>query len=89
MAKGTPKTAINKVKKERNLPPDYFVSLEIVCQRIPRESIFVAHCGHISPLVSIEPIVVSTIKQMCRIHHCLTPTQGIALVNSMIEDMEA
>ena len=47
------------------------------------------HWGHPLPLHNIEAVVVSTIKHMCCIGQILTPTQGLALVNSTIEVTDA
>ena len=37
-----------------------------------------------SPLLRIEPIIVSIIVQMARMRQCLTPSKGLLLVNSLI-----
>jgi len=54
--------------KRDNSTPNFFVSMATVRQRYVRESIFAVHRGQIFPLPSIGPAVVSTIKQMYRIH---------------------
>ena len=38
-----------------------------------------------SPLADIEPLIVGIILQMARIRQCLTPSKGLALINSIIE----
>ena len=65
--KDTLRTIINQVKQERNLPPNVYVTLAIVRQRISRNKIFAVNCGHTSPLLNITPAVISTIKEMCQI----------------------
>lgn len=48
---------------------------------------FIAHPkGQISPLLPIEPTIVSVIIQLARIRQCINPTQVISLINSMIKD---
>ena len=38
-----------------------------------------------SPLLALEPTIVSIIIQMARIRQCLTPSRGIRLVNALID----
>ena len=85
VSKGTLKTILNKVKTERSLQPDLLISLVTLRQRIVHDSVFASHPGHILPLAFIDHAVFSTIKQTYRTRQCLTPTQGIAIVNRMIE----
>ena len=88
VAKGSLQAIIDDVKERRNLPTGFDMSHWTVRKRVQRGKIFASHRGHTSPLISLEQSVMTTIKQMCRIRQCLTPTQGIALVNSMIIDTD-
>ena len=60
-----------------------------VRKRVQRRKIFASHRGYTSPLISLEHGIISIIKKMCCIIQSLTPTQGLDLVNSMIENTEA
>ena len=42
--------------------------------------------GHISPLASIEPQIVSLIKTLGHIRNALNQSESIALINSIIKD---
>ena len=78
---------IQRHKKKRNLT-DVNIPLRTICQRVVRNNLIVDnhHCGgHLSPLVSIDDIVVGILIQMSRIRECLTPSVAIELVNSLIE----
>ena len=88
VANGSLQTIIDDVKERRNLPAGFNMSHSTVRQRLKRGKTFASHRGHTSPLLGFEPAVLTTIKQMCRIRQSLTPTQGIALVNSMIIDTD-
>ena len=88
MTKGALAIIIADVQEDRNLPPDFSMPLDTIRTRIKRKKLFAFHRGHTTPLLDIEPVVVSTIKQMCQIRQCLTPPQGIELVNSMIDGTE-
>ena len=54
--------------------------------RIERGKLSLTRCsgGHYSPLLSIEPGVVEIMRQMARIRACLTPSDGLRLINSSI-----
>jgi len=43
------------------------------------------HGGHRSPLESIDDTIVSLVLMMARIRQCVTPSTGLALVNSLID----
>ena len=43
------------------------------------------HGGLVSPLIEIDDVVVKMILMMARIRQCLTPSTGLALVNSLID----
>ena len=64
------------------------MSYHTVHPRTKREKIMCDHRGHTSPLLSIEKAAVATIIQMCRIRQSLSASQGVALVNSLIEGGE-
>ena len=86
---GTLKHIIERNKKKYDLV-DVNVPLKTIEQRIHRnrvETVGNKCCGgHKSPLLSIEDTVVDILLQMARIRQSLTPTRGLALVNSLIED---
>ena len=77
------------VQDNRNLPPEFSFPVSSIRTRIRRDKPFAFNRGHTTPLLDMEPVFVSTIKQMCQIRQCLTPPQGIDLVNSMIDGTEA
>lgn len=89
MTKDTLATIIASVQENRNLLHDLLIPLVTVRTRIKCGKLFAFHYGHTTMLLNMEPICVSTIKQMCQISSWLTPHIGIALVNSMIHGTEA
>ena len=66
MKKGLISSIIDDVKKRRNLPPSFTMALETVRTRVQRNNLKSFHRGTTSPLFDIEPAVVSTIIEMCR-----------------------
>ena len=89
LRKGTYENIVTEVKKKRNLPISFDVCPKTIRQRIARESTLVLHRGTASPLKDLEPSIVSTIIQICRICQSLTATEGLSLVNSMIKGTKA
>ena len=73
MAKGALASIVHNVLETRNLPPDFKIPLATIHPRIRRNNLFAFHRGHTSHLLNMEPIFVSTIKQMYQIRQCLTP----------------
>ena len=88
VAKGAFDLIVKDIKQRRNLPDTFQMSYHTARQRVMRNKIFCVHKGHTSPLISIEKAAVMTIIQMCRIRQSLSPSQGVALVNAMIEGGE-
>ena len=43
--------------------------------------------GHVSPLSKIEPTIIEITLQMARIRQSITPSRGLLLVNSLIQNM--
>jgi len=75
------------MKRKRNLD-DAVVSPGTIRQRVLRDDLVVKHNqhgGHVSPLTDIEETVILIIIQMARIRQCLSPSTGLALVNSLID----
>ena len=64
------------------------IKLHTIRQRINRNTLIVTtnqKGGHRSPLKDIEETVIEIIFQMARIRQCLSPSRGLALVNSLID----
>ena len=57
----------------------------------PQKSMVVIapHPDHVLPLIKIEPQVIKVITQVARLRLCLTPSQAVQLINSMIEGTDA
>lgn len=88
MKKNQLKEIIKKHKKKRDLE-DVDVPQDTIRQRVSRKKPFVPHHnsgGHTSPLAKIDDTIVSIILMMARIRQCLSPSKGLALVNSLIEN---
>ena len=90
MKKGRLTEIIKQVIARINLPEDTEMKEEIIWQRLKRGAIFCVNgkC-YSSPLLPLEPTFVSIIIQMAHIHQCLTPSQGLCLVNSLIKNTPA
>ena len=77
---------INSIKKKNSIPDDVRIAESAIRQRVKRKRIFTnGSRGHESPLLPIESTVIRLIIQLSRIHQCLTPFQGLSLVNSLIK----
>ena len=77
---------IDEIKTKNNIPSNVDIKPSTIKKRILRGNIFSEGVGgHRSPLLPLEPVFVSAIVQMARIRQSLTPSQGLALVNGMIE----
>jgi len=82
---GCLKNLINEIKTERNLPDHFTVTLKYVHQRIRRgHTMLDGSRGPKSPLDVLENVAVGLIVKMARIRMNLTPTLGLALINSLI-----
>ena len=85
MRKGRLSKIIESVKDTNNLH-DVTVTCDSMRQRVKRKKIItVVEHGNSSPLLPVEPTIVSTIIQLLRIRQSITPSQGIMLVNSIID----
>ena len=85
--KGYLSELINEVKKRRKIE-NINIPLNIIYQRAYRKQSDIHHCpGHISPLLPIEDTVVQFIIKMAEIRQSLTPSRGLALINSLISEM--
>ena len=84
VSKGSLEKLINEVKKKRNIEDN--ISLLAIRKRVQRNSLESRHLagGQVSPLLKIEPVIVSIIVQMARMRQCLNPSKGLLLVNSLI-----
>ena len=85
--KGVLQQIIQKHKNKRKLE-DVDVPLITIRQRVVRKKTQVMHHhhgGHRSPLESIDNTIVSLVLMMARIRQCVTPSTGLALVNSLID----
>ena len=85
MVKGWLKDIIRQVRNNNNLQEDIVINEGYIRQRLKRGSVFNNGVrGHSSPILPMEPTIVTTIVQMAQIRQCLAPSQGLALYNNMI-----
>ena len=78
---------IKRIKTKNNIPDNVNIRETTIRQRVKRKRVFTnGSRGHESPLLPIESTVVKLIIQLSRIRQCLTPSQGLSLVNSLIDD---
>ena len=85
MKRGSLTSLIARIKAKNNVGADVIIAEETIRQRIKRDAVFTnGGRGHDSPLLPLEPTIVKIIIQMSRIRQCVTPSQGLKLVNSMI-----
>ena len=86
VAKGCLDNIINEVCSEKNA--SFKINPSAIRQRYYRKNLICHHKpGHISPLDRIEPTIIKIILQMARIRQSITPSRGLRLVNSLIENM--
>ena len=87
MKKGRLTELINEIKSKNNIATSIKIQENTIRRRSQRGKMYSDGVGgHQSPLTPIEPTIVSTIIQMARIRQCLTPSQGLKLVNDIIKD---
>ena len=85
--KGFLRKLITEVKKKRKIE-HVNIPLKTIYQRAFRKQSDIHHCpGHVSPLLPIEETVVQFIIKMAEIRQSLTPSRGLALINSLISEM--
>jgi len=78
---------INEVKKKQKIDHVNIPS-KTIYQRAYRKQSDIHHCpGHMSPLLPLEDTVVKFIIKMAEIRQSLTPSKGLALINSLISEM--
>jgi hypothetical protein len=82
--KGALTEIIMKVKQDYQLPDDIIILESIVRQRLKRNTKS-GHCGLTSPMIEIEPYLVSIIIQLANMWVPITSSQGLALCNSIIQ----
>lgn len=82
---GTLNEIIQSVKHARGISNK--ISSAAIRRRCDRQQLVSHHVagGRVSPMVTIEPIVVEIILQMARLRQCLCPSKGLQLVNSLIK----
>jgi len=85
VSKGSLQQLIHDEKKKRQIDDD--ISPLAIRKRVLRNSLESRHLagGQVSPLLKIEPAIVSIIVQMACMRQCLNPSKGLLLVNSLIE----
>lgn len=77
---------IAHIKEKNSILTTINIPESTIHQRAKRGNILSNGCGgHVSPLTPLEPSFVSTIIQPARIRQCITPSQGLKLINSVIE----
>ena len=79
---------IADVSKKRNLAERFVVTKDSIRKRIKRGSLTTYSRGPVSPLESLETVIVTLLIQMARIRQCLTPACDISLINSLISESE-
>ena len=85
--KGFLSELITEVKKRKKIEHVY-IPMKTIYQRAYRKQSDIHHCpGHVSPLIPIEETVVQFIIKMAEIRQSLTPSRGLALINSLINEM--
>ena len=77
---------IADVKKKRKIE-HVDIPLKTIQQRVFRKNEVIHHSpGLVSPLLQIEDTVVKFVIRMAEIRQSLTPSRGLALINSLITD---
>ena len=87
LKKGQLEEIIKRHKKKRKLE-EVDIPSSTIRQRVLRNKTVVLNHhrgGHSSPLESLDDTIVDIVLMMARICQCLTPSSGLALVNSMID----
>ena len=84
--KGTLNNIIKEVCDKRNLKETILPNG--IRQRFYRKKLTIRHKpGQISPLDRIEPTIIRIILQMARIRQSISPSRGLRLINSLIDNM--
>jgi hypothetical protein len=82
--KGALTKIIKKVKQDYQLPDNIIILESTVRQRLKR-STKSGYCGLTSPMMEIEPYIVSIIIQLANMRVPITSSQGLGLCNSIIQ----
>ena len=92
LPKGTLKKTIDDIIKRLELPPAATATItpESIKSRIKIGKTVITRTtgGLYSPLLPMEQAVVDIVIQMARIRVCLCPSDGICLVNSMLNQSD-
>ena len=74
----------------KNNLPEIEINGAMICHRLKCNKAFtLISSGNLSPLLSIEPTIVSTIIQLSRILQSINLSQGLLLVNIIIDGTPA
>ena len=78
---------ISRVKRKYELGHDINITVACICQRFKKSRLIVesARPGPSSPLNRCENEFVKVLIQMARMRQALSPSQGVDLINSLIE----
>ena len=80
---------IEESKSRNGLPEDLTINKNLIRQRMKQTVVVnTPHSGLTSPLISIEPLIVGILIQMAQIRQCLTPSEAVQLINSLIKDTQ-
>jgi hypothetical protein len=82
--KGALTEIIMKMKQDYQLPDDIIILESTVHQWLKRNTKS-GHCGLTSPMIEIEPYLVSIIIQLANMQVPITSSPGLALCNSIIQ----
>ena len=86
LEKGSLKKLTTQVINDRDLPARTSITPSSILHRQKRGKLVTTRTtgGLYSPLIEMEPAVVNIIIQMARIRVCLRPSDGVRLINSML-----
>ena len=85
MKKGCLAELIAEIKQKNNIPDEVKIPENTIHQGLKRGPVSNSGTkGYDSSLLLIKPTLIATIIQMARMRQCITPAQGISLVNSLI-----
>ena len=90
LPKGQFDEIVKEVRKLRNFSDDVTASKATIDRRFQRDNLILhsSNGGKVSPLAKYKPYFVDMIIKLARCRHSITCSEGLGLINSLIQKKE-
>ena len=91
LPRGRLHSIISDVKERHGLSEDCVITKDCIISRMQRQKLHISRAcpGPSSPLEQYELEFVAILIQMARMRECLSPSEAVALINSLISGKQA